>query len=184
MASERSIRIRWALVGIGAFALLMGLEVVTEDEPVGWGDFLVDALTTALVVVSAIGMTLLTARFQSAKEERDALTRDLQIARAEGEAWRERAQGYLSGLGEEIEKQFEEWRLTQAEREVALLMLKGFAHSEIAALRGTTEATVRHQARAVYQKSNLPGRTAFCAYFLEDLLPAPEARATGARSPT
>jgi hypothetical protein len=24
----------------------------------------------------------------------------------------------------------------------------------------------------VYQKSNLPGRTSFCAYFLEDLLPA------------
>ena len=181
MASERWIRIRWALVGIGAFALLMGLEVATEDEPVGWADFLVDASTTALIVVSAIGMTLLTARFQSAQEERATLTRDLQIARAEGEAWRERAQGYVSGLGEEIEKQFEEWRLTQAEGEVALLMLKGFAHAEIAALRGTTEATVRHQARAVYQKSNLPGRTAFCAYFLEDLLPAHEAHAATGR---
>ena len=48
------------------------------------------------------------------------------------------------------------------------------AWGEIAGLRGTSEATVRHQARAVYQKSSLPGRTAFCAYFLEDLL-APQA---------
>ena len=53
-------------------------------------------------------------------------------------------------------------------------MLKGFSHREIAALRGTTEATVRHQARATYQKSGLPSRTVFCAYFLEDLLPSRE----------
>ena len=50
-------------------------------------------------------------------------------------------------------------------------MLKGFSHRELASLRGTTEATVRHQAQAIYQKSGLPGRSAFCAYFLEDLLP-------------
>ncbi len=78
----------------------------------------------------------------------------------------------MSGLGEAIEKQLEEWQLTQAEREVGLLMLKGFSHGEIAKLRGTSEATVRHQARAVYQKSSMPSRSAFCAYFLEDLLPA------------
>ena len=51
-------------------------------------------------------------------------------------------------------------------------MLKGFSHKEIGGLLGTTEATVRHQARAVYQKANLNGRSSFCAYFLEDLLPA------------
>ncbi len=170
--SERSIRIRWAALGLGAFVLLMGLEVLTEDDPIELADFLGDALQTALIVASATGVTLLAGRFQEEREEKQALTRDLQMARAEGAAWRERAQSYLSGLGEEIEKQFESWQLTQAEREVGLLMLKGFSHGEIAGLRGTTEATVRHQARATYQKSSLPGRTAFCAYFLEDLLPA------------
>ncbi len=58
-------------------------------------------------------------------------------------------------------------------------MLKGFSHREIASLRGTTEATVRHQASAIYQKSSLPGRSAFCAYFLEDLLPARSLEAPG-----
>jgi DNA-binding CsgD family transcriptional regulator len=172
MATERSIRIRWAALGVGAFALLMGLEVATEGEELELADLLGDGLQTALIVVSAVGVTLLTGRFQTEREEKEALTRDLEVARAEGEAWRDRAQSYVSGLGEEIEKQLEVWRLTQAEGEVGLLMLKGFSHAEIARLRGTTEATVRHQARAVYQKSNLPGRTAFCAYFLEDLLPA------------
>jgi DNA-binding NarL/FixJ family response regulator len=166
--------LRWAALAAGAFALLMGVEVLTEDDDVELADLLADAVQTALIVASATGVSLLTGRFQAEREAREALTRDLALARAEGEAWRQRAQSYLSGLGEEIQKQFEQWQLTLAEREVGLLMLKGFSHGEIAGLRGTTEATVRHQARAVYQKSNLPGRTAFCAYFLEDLLPARE----------
>ncbi len=178
--SERAIRLRWGLLGVGAFVLLMSVEVLTEDEDLDWPDLLGDALQTALIVASAVGVTMLTGRFAAEREEKETLTRDLRIARAEGAAWRERAQSYLSGLGEEIEKQFEAWQLTAAEREVGLLMLKGFSHPEIAALRGTTEATVRHQARAVYQKASLPGRGAFCAYFLEDLLPA---RAPGAGDP-
>ncbi len=172
--NERAIRIRWAALGIGAFALLIGLEYFTEDEDVELADFLVDALSTALIVASAVGVTLLSGRFQAEREEKATLTRDLQMAKAEGEAWRQRAQGYLAGLGQEIERQFEDWQLTGAEREVALLMLKGFSHREIATLRGTTEATVRHQARSSYGKSGLPGRSAFCAYFLEDLLPPRE----------
>jgi hypothetical protein len=30
---------------------------------------------------------------------------------------------------------------------------------------------VRQQARSIYEKSGLNGRAAFCAFFLEDLLP-------------
>jgi DNA-binding NarL/FixJ family response regulator len=170
--SGRAWRLRWALLGAGAFVVLMALEVLTEDEPIGVADFLVDALAMALIVASATGVSLLTGSFQREREEKQALVRDHEVARAEGRAWRENAQSYLSGLGEEIEKQFEKWQLTPAECEVGLLMLKGFSHRELAALRGTTEATVRHQAQAIYQKSALPGRSAFCAYFLEDLLPA------------
>jgi DNA-binding CsgD family transcriptional regulator len=162
---------RPAMFAAGAFALLMTLEVVTEDEPVGLLDVAIDALAMALLIACATGVSLLTSRFQRERDEKQALVHDLEIARAEGRAWRESAQSYLSGLGEEIEKQFEKWQLTPAEREVGLLMLKGFSHRELAALRGTTEATVRHQAQAIYQKSALPGRSAFCAFFLEDLLP-------------
>jgi DNA-binding NarL/FixJ family response regulator len=170
--TERSIRLRLAGVALGAFLLLMTLEVVTEDEPIELADFLADALQTALIVATATGVSLLTLRFQQEKEEKQTLVRDLEIARSEGKAWRESAQSYVAGLGAEIEKQFETWQLTHAEGEVGLLMLKGFSHREIASLRGTTEATVRHQAQAIYQKSRLPGRGAFSAFFLEDLLPA------------
>ena len=172
--TERSLRIRWAALAVGAFLLLMGLEVLTEEDALDAGDLLGEALQTALLVATATGVTMLTARFQAQREEQATLIRDLQTARAEGAAWRDRAQRYVAGLGEEIEKQFEAWGLTGAEREVGLLMLKGLSHREVAALRGTTEATARHQARTIYQKSGLPGRSAFCAYFLEDLLPARE----------
>jgi DNA-binding CsgD family transcriptional regulator len=73
-----------------------------------------------------------------------------------------------------MEKQFEDWGMTAAEREIGMLILKGLSHKEVAGLRGTSEATVRQQAQSIYQKANLPGKTAFSAYFLEDLL-MPEA---------
>ncbi len=170
--SERTTRLRWALMGVVAFILLMGIEVLTEDEAIDPLDLAGDAVSTALLVACATGVSLMAGSFQAEREEKAVLMRDLQMARAEGSAWRERAQTYLSGLGEEIEKQFEVWSLTPAEREVGLLMLKGFSHREVASLRGTTEATVRHQARSIYQKTGVAGRSAFCAYFLEDLLPS------------
>lgn len=57
-----------------------------------------------------------------------------------------------------------------AESEVALLILKGLGLGEIAALRSTSERTVRDQARAVYRKSGLANRASLSAFFLEDLL--------------
>jgi DNA-binding CsgD family transcriptional regulator len=168
---EASYRLWSGVLGIGAFVVLMAIDVLTESDPRPLGELLGDVLEIALIVASATGVALLSGSFHRERAEKDALARDLRMAQAEGEGWRQRAQGYLSGLSEEIAKQFEVWQLTDAEREVGLLMLKGFSHREIAGLRGTTEATVRHQARAVYQKSNMPGRSAFCAYFLEDLLP-------------
>ena len=166
-------RRRWLLVAIGVacFALLIFVEFATEGEHYDLADALGDALQTALIVATAVAVALLAGRMQTERDERLALTRDLELARAEGEAWRRQAQSHVDGLGAAIARQFEQWNFTGAEREVALLMLKGFVHKEIAALRGTTEATVRHQARTIYQKAGVDGRAGFCAYFLEDLLP-------------
>ena len=50
------------------------------------------------------------------------------------------------------------------------MLLKGFSHKEIAALRETSERTIREQARAVYRKAGLSGRASLSAFFLEDLL--------------
>ena len=176
MLASRESRIRWtlALGGLAAFLLMLGVEVVTEDERIRLWDLLGDALQMALLVATAVACALLAVRMQSQHEEKLSLIRDLEMARAEGESWRREARSLVAGLGVAIEKQFETWGLSAAEREIGLLMLKGFSHKEIAAFRGTTDATVRHQAKAVYQKAGVESRTAFCAFFLEDLLPAPD----------
>jgi DNA-binding CsgD family transcriptional regulator len=173
MLQTRESRIRWALgsIGLVTFLLMLGVEVATDDEPVKTWDLLGDALQMALVVGTAVACALLAFRMQSQHEERVSLIRDLEMARAEGESWRRQAHAHIAGLGIAIDRQFESWGLTAAEREVALLMLKGFSHKEIGAFRGTTDATVRQQARTIYQKAGVESRTAFCAFFLEDLLP-------------
>ncbi|MCO4768557.1 MAG: helix-turn-helix transcriptional regulator [Deltaproteobacteria bacterium] len=90
--------------------------------------------------------------------------------RAETRQLRARADELLGGVGGTIEKQFAAWRLTPAEAEVALLLLKGLAFKEIAGVRGTGERTAREQARTVYKKAAVGGRAELSAWFIEDLL--------------
>ena len=95
---------------------------------------------------------------------------DLAEAIVEAEQWRQESRVIIRGLGVVIENQFGRWDLTKAEAEVGLLLLKGLSHKEIASARETTERTAREQARALYRKSGLSGRSALSAFFLEDLL--------------
>ena len=88
----------------------------------------------------------------------------------EAAAWKKRAELFLRGLSQEIRIQFDQWRLTKTECEIALLLIKGFSHQEIAGLKGRSERTVRQHAGAIYQKSGLSGRAELAAFFLEDLL--------------
>ena len=74
-----------------------------------------------------------------------------------------------------FDERFTAWGLTPAEREVALLLLKGRSHKQIAFATGRSERTVRQHAVAVYQKSSLSGRAELAAFFLEDIL-LPEIR--------
>jgi DNA-binding CsgD family transcriptional regulator len=74
------------------------------------------------------------------------------------------------GLAKVLQSQFEDWRLTQTEKEVALLLLKGLSFKEIAAVRDTLEKTVRQQASSIYKKAGVNGRHAFSAWFIEDFL--------------
>jgi len=122
------------------------------------------------MVAPTVGLALLIHRMQSQHEEKLDLIRNLDIARAEGTEWRKKAEAHLQGLRTEMDAQFERWGMSVAEKDVGMLILKGLSHKEISRLRGTTEATVRQQAQAIYQKSGLPGKTAFSAYFLEDLI--------------
>lgn len=73
-------------------------------------------------------------------------------------------------LGNVVSKQFSDWQLTESEKEVGWLLLKGFSLKEIAVLRETRDKTVRQQASAIYRKAGVSGRHTFSAWFMEDIL--------------
>src|SRR5262245_6261692 len=124
--------------------------------------------------------------WQMTAARRQSAKLDLELAQMRAEArkssedarrWNAEAQPALDGLGRAIDRQFDRWGLTRAEREIALLQLKGLRHRAIAELRNTSERTVRQQALAIYRKSGLDGRSDLAAFFLEDLLLPVEAAA-------
>jgi len=122
-----------------------------------------------IVLLSGVAVLLAYRAFLVYKNQL-ALIRDLDAARIQGGQWREETRALLKGLGEAIDRQFLTWKLTEAERDVGLLILKGLSLKEIAAMRVTSERTIRAQARSIYAKAGLSGRAALSAFFLEDLL--------------
>ena len=167
--SEGQKRLLLAGLGTACFVLLLALEILTESDELSPLDVAIDGLGILLTIGAAVGVALLALRIESQHEEKLALIRDLEFARAEGNVWRNKVRSHLAGLKSGMDIQFQDWSMTAAEREIGLLILKGLSHKEIAVLRATTEPTVRQQAQSIYRKAKLPGKTAFCAYFLEDL---------------
>jgi DNA-binding CsgD family transcriptional regulator len=85
-------------------------------------------------------------------------------------------------IAEIMASRFAEWRLTEAETEVALFALKGCETAEIAELRQVAEGTVRAQLTSIYAKAGVSSRHALSSLFLEDLIDAPAAH--GSRKPS
>jgi DNA-binding CsgD family transcriptional regulator len=166
---DRRTRI-WASVAIViGVVFFLGLEIAEEPE--------MSALAVAVefvkilpVVLMSVGVVLLFRVTTKQREEQLTLMRDLEVARLQGQRWRAESRSLLNGLGEAIDAQFSRWNLTDAEREVALLLLKGLSVKEISAVRATSERTIRAQSASLYSKAGLTGRAALSAFFLEDLL--------------
>lgn len=113
----------------------------------------------------------------SLREQAHDLEQRLGASQADARRWREQAGDLIAGLSAAIDSQLESWQLSDAEQQVALLLLKGLSHKEIAAIRNVGEATVRQQAGSIYRKAGLEGRRDLAAFFLEDLL-GPRSRVT------
>jgi putative tricarboxylic transport membrane protein len=124
-----------------------------------------------LVLAAALAAAGLIAWQRASADQREhELFKNLEAARQDASLRGAETESLLRGLSEQIDRQFAAWGLTAAEREVALLMLKGLRHKEIASVRATSERTVRQQALTIYRKAGLDGRTDLAAFFLEDLL--------------
>jgi DNA-binding CsgD family transcriptional regulator len=162
---QEAISLKHQLVGVSEF--IIGLLGVTAT-----GRGLVSSLRRERMLRQEANTAA--ARWQRRESELETeaakLAQQLESSKLEAQRWKHEAGELLTGLGGAIDVQFNRWMLTPAEREVALLLLKGLSHKEIASVRGVGEVTVRQQAQATYRKAGLSSRNDLAAFFLEDLL--------------
>lgn len=163
------------LVALCLVTILAGVDVASDLQHGATLEHVLAEL--GVVIVGLVGSAFITRLFvlrlgraHAAEAELKILAGQLKATEAEAARWRAEAGDLLAGLGSAIDQQFERWSLSPAEKEVALLLLKGLSHKELAEVRSVTEATARQQARAVYKKAGLSGRNDLAAFFLEDLL--------------
>jgi DNA-binding CsgD family transcriptional regulator len=164
--SERRLRLLLIVVLLASIA--GGAIDLILDAPDSWtSPHVIYELT---LLVAAIASFLFVWRgWSGARHELTETRQLLEAHKAERDAWRASAESALAGLGKAIAERFAAWDLTPTESEIALQLLKGRSHKEIAYLTGRSERTVRQHAVSVYQKSRLSGRAELAAFFLDDV---------------
>jgi DNA-binding CsgD family transcriptional regulator len=162
----RGMRVALALLLAGIVA--GGAVDLVLDAPANW--LSAHVVYEVLLIVGALAASVwLWHGWRRASESAAALRRSLAERQSERDIWRARAHQALDRLGYAVEDQFLAWGLTPAEREVALLLLQGHGHKQIAAATGRSERTVRQHAVTIYRKAGLGGRAELAAFFLADL---------------
>ncbi|MBI5851124.1 MAG: response regulator transcription factor [Planctomycetes bacterium] len=169
---------RRARTGIAVLAAIAALAALDLADDLSEGTTLGHAVIEgSIILMGAIGVASLLRRLadlrrseRQARRDAEELAAHLAGTREEASRWRGEVQNLLAGLGAAIDRQLDRWGLSAAEKSIALLLLKGLSHKEVANARGVGEATVRQQARNIYKKAGLSGRHDLAAFFLEDLL--------------
>lgn len=126
--------------------------ITTAPLPWEWREFLEIFAAFGLVTGVGLGAFLLRIAIKDRK-------------RAEGQL-RRASSAFMQLLSERLA----EWGLTPAERDVALFAIKGMSTAEIAALRSTSEGTIKAQTNAIYRKAGVTGRAQLISLFIEDLI--------------
>lgn len=161
---------RLVLVILAVIFGLIGVDVVSDARAGGSAVHL--AMESAIMGLCLVAGAALWQELWGARASVQRLEHDVRFAAAEAERWRTEARELLDGLAAAIDRQFEAWGLTVAEREIGFLLLRGLSHKEIARVRDTSERTVREQARSVYQKAGVSGKAGLAGFFLDELLPS------------
>lgn len=158
----------YLLIVFLSIMLLSGLDLFLDVED---GINVTHALHEgAIMVLALIALSWLLLDIRQQALEIDTLRQELSSIQKPKHAPEKYILDARSSLGNVINQQFEDWQLTNSEKEVGRLLLKGLSLKEIAAIRNTLEKTVRQQASSIYKKADLNGRHAFSAWFIEDIL--------------
>jgi DNA-binding CsgD family transcriptional regulator len=168
-SNDPAARTRAIVAWLLAAMSVAGVADLVTDSPGVWrgSHAFVELAFIALAAATAI---LLLRGWRDTERSLASVRATLATRQAERDRWRELAQNALRGLGEAMDRQFDEWGLTPAEKETAMFLLKGYSHKETGSLTNRSERTVRQHAVSVYRKSGLSGRAELAAFFFEDML--------------
>lgn len=130
-------------------------DIVSDFGKAAYGSthFYMEAGATLVLIT---GVVTLMIELRRAMTRMEQLDRGLRAARGE--------------MGQIIDTFFDEWKLTPSEKDVGLLILKGFSNEAIAEFRGTAAGTVRAQSTRIYAKAGVESRAQLFSVLLEELL--------------
>ncbi|MEX3017821.1 helix-turn-helix transcriptional regulator [Gymnodinialimonas hymeniacidonis] len=149
----------WSLFAVQALCCAYFLYDITLDfvRPGSVNSLADSDIVEGIVTVTLfLGLAFTATELRRALGHQTRLTEQLQVA-----------SGAFQAL---LDAKFAEWALTSAERDVALLAIKGYSIAEIADLRQTAQGTAKAQAASVYRKADVSGRLQLISLFLDDLM--------------
>jgi DNA-binding CsgD family transcriptional regulator len=160
------------VIGAALIVLLAppALEFVTGEATFNAEGIAIELSELVTQAITIVSVFVLIRALGALRKDRDTIAQHLSQSREENARWRESSKAQMDGARQAIDKQFDAWRFTVAEKEIAGLLLKGCSHKQIAELREANAATVRQQSQSIYRKSGLENRSELAAYFLDAIL--------------
>lgn len=161
--SENGLTAKLLMAGMIASSVFFFRDVVIDlnehiksSIPYSTADMLHLIFELASVLFLLIGLALLRERVERLKHRDVMHTQMFHALREDFDAL--------------VHKKFDEWCLTAAEADVALLLLHGLSTSDIADLRKSAVGTVKVQAHHVLQKAGVSSRVELMSLFLDEFI--------------
>ena len=159
----QAMNLKLPLIGLLVYCVsLLAFTVDFLSEVTGWKLFsalpwiLHEIFTLMTLVGLFVGMYFIARSYRLAARNTRYLAKQLDAAKG----------AFQSG----IDGYFEQWGLSEAEKDIALLTIKGMTISEIAEIRNTKQSTIKTQSSAIYKKAGVSSRAQLVSLLIEELL--------------
>ena len=159
----QAMNLKLPLIGLLVYCIsLLAFTVDFLSEVTGWKflsaiPWILHEIFTLMTLVGfCVGMYFIARSYRLAASNTRYLMKQLDAAKG----------AFQSG----IDEYFVEWGLSEAEKDIALLTIKGMTISEIAKIRRTKQSTIKTQSSTIYKKAGVSSRAQLVSLLIEELL--------------
>ena len=159
----QAMNLKLPLIGLLVYCIsLLAFTIDFLSEVTGWKflsalPWILHEIFTLMTLVGlCVGMYFIARSYRLAARNTRYLAKQLDAAKG----------AFQSG----IDGYFEQWGLSEAEKDIALLTIKGMTISEIAEIRNTKQSTIKTQSSAIYKKAGVSSRAQLVSLLIEELL--------------